>query len=350
MAQVRLRGLNSATKRLGSGKVVTYWYAWRGGPRLDGSPGSPEFLASYAQAIRGRITPTAGTLRALVARYKASPEWARMAANTKREWSRWLDRIAEDKDKLAIGAFSFAALSDPDVRGPLLEWRDQWAATPRSADYAVQVLSRVLSWGENRRLLKINAASGIDDLYVNNRADVIWTAEEIAAFTAQAASPEVGFILRLACLTGMRREDLARLEWGHCNDVAIALPTGKSGGRKNATVPLLAETKLLLAEIRAQQALRGFELGRVLTNTRGKPWTPSGLTHAVGGFVEGKRLHDARGTFGTRLRLAGLTAPEIADVLGWEEKRVVRLLATYIDRDTIVRAIAERIAKNEAGA
>jgi hypothetical protein len=41
-----------------------------------------------------------------------------------------------------------------------------------------------------------------------------------------------------------------------------------------------------------------------------------------------KHLHDARGTFGTRLRKAGLTAPEIADVLAWEEERVERLLAT----------------------
>ena len=31
-----------------------YWYAWRGpplGPRLKGAPGSPEFLASYVEAL-----------------------------------------------------------------------------------------------------------------------------------------------------------------------------------------------------------------------------------------------------------------------------------------------------------
>ena len=60
-----------------------------------------------------------------------------------------------------------------------------------------------------------------------------------------------------------------------------------------------------------------------------------------------KHLHDARGTFGTRLRRAGLTASEIADVLGWDEKRVQHLLATYIDRDAIVMGLAERIRRNE---
>ena len=62
-----------------------------------------------------------------------------------------------------------------------------------------------------------------------------------------------------------------------------------------------------------------------------------------------RHLHDARGTFATRLRRAGLTAPEIADVLGWEEERVERLLAAYVDRDEIVLALANRIERNERG-
>jgi integrase len=60
-----------------------------------------------------------------------------------------------------------------------------------------------------------------------------------------------------------------------------------------------------------------------------------------------KHLHDARGTFGTRLRRAGLSASEIADVLGWEEDRVKRLLAKYVDRASIVMGIAERVHENE---
>lgn len=60
-----------------------------------------------------------------------------------------------------------------------------------------------------------------------------------------------------------------------------------------------------------------------------------------------KHLHDARGTFGTRLRHAGLTGPEIADTLGWEEERVERLLKTYIDQEAIVLALAERISRRK---
>jgi hypothetical protein len=35
------------------------YYAWRGGPRLVGMPGSPEFMASYHAAYRNRREPDA---------------------------------------------------------------------------------------------------------------------------------------------------------------------------------------------------------------------------------------------------------------------------------------------------
>lgn len=49
--RVVLKGVASAKKRLANGSKRTYWYAWRGGPRLDGLPGSPEFIASYNEAV-----------------------------------------------------------------------------------------------------------------------------------------------------------------------------------------------------------------------------------------------------------------------------------------------------------
>ena len=51
----RLKGLNRLTKRLADGSVKTYWYACKGGPHLNGEPGSPEFIASYHNAIAQKI-------------------------------------------------------------------------------------------------------------------------------------------------------------------------------------------------------------------------------------------------------------------------------------------------------
>lgn len=369
MARVRLKGLNRNTKRLADGSTVTYWYAWKGGPRLPGKPGSPEFMKAYNAALSERKAVPKETLRALVVDYKASPEFLKLADGTRTEWTRWLDRIMDDReDALTIGDLPLGVLDDRRVKADILEWRDQWADRPRAADYAIQVLSRVLSWAVSRGRLTINAAAGIDQLYTNNRADQIWSADEVARYAAAAKSPEVGYIVRLACLTGLRREDLATLMWSHVGDLAIIKPTGKSRGRRTAIIPLVDDAKALLAEIKEQQVQRHAALCAVaetkkrpapplclavLSNTRGKPWSINGLEHQVIDAKQAatppidKHLHDARGTFATRIRKAGLTAAEIADILGWEETRVERLLATYVDRDSIVRSIAARIRRAE---
>jgi hypothetical protein len=54
--RVRLRGLHSAHVMLANGKRKIYWYAWRGGPRLRGEPGTPEFMASYNEAVAQRAS------------------------------------------------------------------------------------------------------------------------------------------------------------------------------------------------------------------------------------------------------------------------------------------------------
>src|SRR5262245_34234287 len=54
--RIRLKGINSITKRLADGSQRTYWYAWKGGPPLRGGPGSAQFVASYNEAARSATT------------------------------------------------------------------------------------------------------------------------------------------------------------------------------------------------------------------------------------------------------------------------------------------------------
>jgi integrase len=354
---VTLKGINRVRTKLASGKVVVYWYAWKGGPRLPGRPGDPEFIAAFNEAIAQLRTPSKDTLASLVARYKASPEFVRLTDSTKAEWSRWLDRISADTTDRDIGGLTFRILDDRRVRADLLEWRDQWADRPRSADYAIQVLSRVLAWGLDRGLLRINAITGVEQLYRSDRADQIWTPDEIERF-CKVASIQVGQALRLACLTGLRRGDLVKLSWSHVGDLTIAKPTAKSRHAKTTFIPLLDETRTLLTEIRAARAALEEERAAkkkpplpasiaVLTNSRGKPWTGDGLETQVikaktASGVD-KHLHDARGAFATRLRVAGLTRDEIAQIMAWEPARVDRLLAVYVEQEAVVRAMVNRI-------
>lgn len=335
MPVVRLKGLNKVSVTLASGKRVTYWYAWKGGPRLDGLPGSPAFMASYNRAVEARKAPRFNNLAGLVQKFRASPEFTRLADSTQAEWRRWLDRI----ELADIATIPTKALNDPAVKADLMDWRDTYADRPRTADYGAQVLSRVLSWSMSRGLLTLNAMDGAGTLYKGDRAEKIWTEADLSAFDAKA-SVEVSKALRLACLTGLRRADLIALEWKHVGDTAIILVTGK--GKKEVTVPLLDETRKLLGR-------RGT--GHVLLNSRGKPWTADGLENRIWTAKKAAgidlHLHDARGTFATRLRLAGLTKDEIASVMGWDGEKVERIIARYVDQARIVRSIADRL--NKAG-
>jgi len=64
--RIRLRGINSVTKRLADGRVITYFYAWKGGPKLQGQPGTPEFVASYNAAVAQKIAPAKGVMLSIL--------------------------------------------------------------------------------------------------------------------------------------------------------------------------------------------------------------------------------------------------------------------------------------------
>src|SRR5262249_50396811 len=138
MVKVNLRGIAKVTA-----KGRTYYYAWRGGPRLRGELGSPEFIASYNEAHEDLRRPDTGRFRSVVTLYRASDDYEKkLAASTKRNWAPWLDRIAEYFGGLRIAQFDRSEKIRPVIR----RWRNQWADKPRTADYGMQVLSRVLSY------------------------------------------------------------------------------------------------------------------------------------------------------------------------------------------------------------
>jgi hypothetical protein len=111
VAKYPLKGIAKVTA-----KGHTYWYAWRGGPRLRGQPGSPEFHASYNEAVAERRIPEPGKFRALVTLYKAGP-FQKLAPSTQRIWGHWLDRIAEYFGTLSITQFDRPERIRPVITG-----------------------------------------------------------------------------------------------------------------------------------------------------------------------------------------------------------------------------------------
>jgi len=91
--RVRLKGINRATKRLADGTKRTYWYAWRGGPLLQGEPGTPEFVASYNEAVARKAAKPRGTLLSLLQQYQASEDFTGLAPSTRRGYIALIRRI-----------------------------------------------------------------------------------------------------------------------------------------------------------------------------------------------------------------------------------------------------------------
>jgi hypothetical protein len=172
MTKIELKGIAKVTA-----KGRTYWYAGRGGPRLPGEPGSPEFMAAYNEALaKGRI-PEPGRFRSVVTLYRASPDFKELALSTTCNWGPWLDRIAE-----YFGDLSIAQSDRPEKIRPIIrQWRNRFADKPRTADYGLQVLSRVLAYAVDP-LGKIagNPCEGIKRLYTVDRSAIIWTMADIA--------------------------------------------------------------------------------------------------------------------------------------------------------------------------
>lgn len=353
------QGPHIVTKRKPGRPVRYYVYAWRGGPLVHKQEGGqrPKITGEIIDAIgaarqKHGAFVAAETMKALVVGYRASPEWKKLADTTQSGWRPWLDRI-----EAKFGKARLAVFNDRRIRGDILEWRDQWADRPRSADMAIQVLSRVLSWGVDRGRLEKNHASGIEQLYDVNRSAIIWEATDFEAFNPQA-SVEVQEAVELAACTGLRRGDLVKLPWDAIGEHAIIWHTGKSRGRTRIVIPLLPETRAVLDRIKNRHA-EDMESRRpsrrkplpetVLSNSSWRPWTPKGFGSRFNDAKQASgikvNLHDLRGTFATRCMIAGLTDQEIADILGWDTKDVASIRVRYVDQARVVVALADRISR-----
>jgi integrase len=314
--RVELKGIASATKKLADGTRVNYYYAWRGGPRLVGEPGTPDFIASYNAAVATRRLAPLGTLNGWIDEYLDTDEFHHLSDVSKKSYRRHVDRIRAN-----FGAMPLTAVEDKRARGVFKEWRDRRAKeSAREADYAWMVLARILSVAKDRGKIAVNQCEKGGRVYSSDRAHIIWTAADIEQF-CKAASPVLQLVLLLALWTGQRLGDLLTLTWSAYDGSYIRLQQSK-GRRKGKPGPrvTIPVSKVLKAALdKAKQSARTTT---ILCTTRGTPWTPDGFQTSWGkaykraGFAPGLHFHDFRGTAVTRLALAGCTVPQIAAITG----------------------------------
>jgi integrase len=327
--RVRLKGINPKRKRLADGSFRTYYYAWKGGPRLHGEPGTPEFVDSYNAAVAQKVAPPTGVLLALLFRFQESGEFRYgISPRTRRDYIKQIKRIEKD-----FGDFPIKALADPRARSIFLEWRDQLARTSlRQADYAYGTLARILSWAHDRRLVTENPCAKGGKLYHGTRVDKIWNDEQVARFL-QVAPPHLRPAMLLAINTGQRQGDLLRLPWSAYDGKVIKLRQSKTGAY--VPVPVTDELKAALDTTPRRSPI-------MLVNSDGKPWSESGFQGAWGNAreragIRGVTFNDLRGTAVVTLARAGCTEPEIYAITGHKPSDVRAILtAHYLPQDAEV--------------
>lgn len=340
MVTVQLKGVHKVSAKLADGTRATYYYAWRGGPRLYAEPGTPEFLREFEAAFAERSAPAPGTMSALISDYKGSAEFQKLADATRREYIKYLDMVATK-----FGTAPLRVMDDKRIRREIRRWRDGMAAKPRKADYALAVLSAVLSFGLQNGELSANHAKGFHKLHRADRSKIIWEPEDIERF-CQVAGPAMQRALHIARLTGLRREDLVLIPWTADKGSHLEWKTGK--GRKydrTVIIPITADLRRVMGE-------RGSNgVTQIVTGERGRPISPDGLSTAVDRIKRkcgiAKRWHDLRGNAATALCVAGLDDRAIAEIVGWTEEDVAAIRRKYVDRERIIQAAIHRLERNK---
>jgi integrase len=337
--RVKLKGIHSTTKRLADGSKRVYFYAWKGGPRLDGKPGTPAFMAAYNRAIADLKKPDPRLFFNLIAEYRASTEFTKLSPQAQKDYRRYLSLIENE-----FGDLPVAALHDPAVRGEFKIWRDKMASTPRTADFAVSVLAKVLAVAEDNGRITHNYAAKISRLYVADRADKIWSEADIGVVLAKA-DPTISNVFLLAISTGLRQGDLLRLTWTAYDGGAINRKTSKTGAY--VRIPLLSEARATLDGLKRTST-------HILTNQYGRPWTSDGFRSSFDKFKRKHfpevdlHFHDTRGTAITRLRLADCSNAEIGAITGHSQKTIEQVLkAHYMGDQTPLAERAIRRLENE---
>lgn len=320
--RVRLHGINRVRRVLATGERRTYHYHRATGRRIDGAPGSAEFVASW-QAAEKSIASTdrhRGTLNAWIAEYKANDAFTERAPATRKDYLKQIAKIEE-----AFGDMPIDALKEPAVRAEFLAWRDRLARRgARQADYAMTVLGRILSFAVDQGRLAINPAARPGRKYAVDRSEKIWEPDHVAAFMA-AASVALQLAMVLARDTGQRQGDLLRLGWTAYDGRYLSVRQSKTGARVD--VPVTKELKRIL-DATPRRATT------VLTTDTGAPWKADHFRHewraaTLASNNDGLHFADLRGTCVTRLADAENTPALIGSITGHSQRSIAAILDKY---------------------
>ncbi|MEL7111399.1 MAG: tyrosine-type recombinase/integrase [Pseudomonadota bacterium] len=339
-------------KKLASGRTKIYYF-----PKQSGTPSffsvmdtplSKPFPDAWHRAYReamDAITPNQfeGDCAQLIVEFIGSPKFQGLARATQVGYTRDLG----DARKV-FGTASIKVMEDRRFRAKLIKWHHDIAGrSPRRADLCIVALRAAFEFALDRGVLFKNPADRIKPLYKSKDDKRPWMPGEIAKFLHDCPQATADAFM-LAMYTALRRTDLAKITWDAWKGDRIEWETSKGRGRRVVVIPLTAEAKTFLTDLKSRQAASplGLQL-TMLVGANGRSMTPETLGKKVNERADAlgidNTLHRHRNTFATLLVKAGFEEREIAGIMGWNIHDVHELTRIYVKPDVIVADQVRRL-------
>lgn len=291
-----------------------YVYFVKGGvcQRIKSAPGTADFASEYALLLRGKTAPSKTTFRHLIEAYRKSPEWAKLAANTRKSYERSMDYILSHAGGVDVRTFR---------RRHVIAIRDALSATPTTANRRIGFLSALLKWGVDADFCTTNVAHKVKQLQATGRQRGPWPQDLVDAFRAHATG-RTALLFDLLTETGQRVNDVLSMRWSDLDADGISLTQAKT---KHAIyIPLTARLRRALADaprkglfIVAQD--NGLRVGYNLA------WKDiMDIRRAIG--AEAYDIHSLRHYAASQIAaLPGMTADHVRAITGHSAVEMVRL-------------------------
>ena len=319
MVIMHVRGVKRAKAK---GRV--YYYHRVTGKRIQAEFGTAEFAQEVAALDRSVIGTEnrPESLGALIALYKTSPEYNRLAARTKKDYSEILDYL-KPLNEMPVAQVDSAFILG--LRDKAFKDRKR-----RFANYVVQIMSLLFSYAVPRGKAKLNVALGVPkiprprDMPKQNRP---WSDKEAETFMDGAPLPlRIGVALGL--YVGMREGDVVKALRSAYDGNSIQWKQRKTG-----------EDIYLFAPKKLKEELDKSDKGSLYLVSRidGGPYTQSSfrtmffnrirLLKDQGKLGNNLTFHGLRHTAAKNLAEAGCDTRDIAAVLGHKTDSMAKMYA-----------------------
>ena len=296
------------------GRKGHLWFVRRGwqSQRIYSEFPSEAFWAEYARVQKGiPPIPKGKTFTALIASYKRSDRFARLAPRTKSDYDKVMGFLQDQ-----IGPLDPSRMQRKDI----IRLQSENADAVRFANYCVQVIRILMEHAIDIGWREQNPAKGIRLIKADTEPRKPWPDDLIAKYR-QTATGRALLVFELCIGTGQRIGDVLKMKWGDIEGDGINVRQNKTGA--TLWIPF---TPRLRTALDAAEKRSVF----ILTNLRATgPWSYRGASQAIRKVrvkigAENYDIHALRHTTTSELAALGLGDEFIMAVTGHRSAASVR--------------------------